>query len=1062
MADPVGIAGTAVGIVSFGLQLYTGVSEYLDAVEGREEDLRQANTYAKTLWTSLKSIEDAMRNIDSHHTIPKDAVEECKASCEIELKSLDSVLKGLRGSPVNPANLASSVRSSVRKLSYPFKKKSITKLEEKLNSTNNVLKIALLALQLALSNNTFTTVTGLQKTTDSIQTTTENNSKVVIEQTARLEQVSQTIRQSHQEIQLISQRVSAPPDSRIDEILMHLRNTEHWRSQLTGLLEYPQDLRRVCDEASRLSRHSEPSSAVRSPQGSRSQSCISPRRYEICRCAERRRLKRKKSRWGPIFLDNEVDITIYHAPECPLSRAMPLTERKTNALGISIPNMLGIFRSAVHVSMSLTSGAGGLSLAQNITWTATVDELSSPAFRIINAFFQVLECDLENEHYEIIAKSCMRRLQLCYANHEASPADINKRGRSVLVELISKLAWTYDITRMSIANNIAYVFRTLAALKVPVTYGTQGNVRFVSHVVNTDWFAEGETPLETVTALLTCFDDLMGYEFHDKLWISSESLELLQQCPQIAEFLGYNPLSMAVLREDEDEVRFLLDKFPSYSAEVNFGGQSTVHIAVRLQNISLVSLLPKYANSDIVNTPDNMKIYPIDYAILLCSHEPNSVNQNPCDMSRMVELLLESNCVLFEDQLSRIFEKSCKCAKLLTLQHLAKRRIELEQLAVSTLPGAEIRSLGLCNGSVLDRNAVDVQIRLAAHHCNTPKHLTLVPADDLDGYFEIAKSVYVYIRDRQTAEVAFSLGFDKKSAFLDVFRSIIWEVEGGSSIITPYSLSYVEWLVDGGTELDSVIPVDFMDKIVHPVTWAHYIMLMLGKYHSAPHTVFEAFPPSVAAVVLSGTIRDECLCHCSLHGCSPLNYSHVCRGYYQDLGMIERLSDGLQTFISEEELSYSWVPEAVLRYLTFSVLELRHTCCLLEDRGNGVYLDAEEINEIHEEDSATLQLSELLVAEFQADCGEIAALKPLLRDRWRPKMTEVLKEIDSQRLTEEELRNAEDYGVTWEQERSWVSEYKGPKDLESRMKKLDDIAPDPERPIVSRNAISRRCKASSS
>ncbi|KAF5661953.1 ankyrin repeat-containing protein [Fusarium circinatum] len=34
MAEPVGITGTAVGIVSFGLKLYTGISEYLDAIKG--------------------------------------------------------------------------------------------------------------------------------------------------------------------------------------------------------------------------------------------------------------------------------------------------------------------------------------------------------------------------------------------------------------------------------------------------------------------------------------------------------------------------------------------------------------------------------------------------------------------------------------------------------------------------------------------------------------------------------------------------------------------------------------------------------------------------------------------------------------------------------------------------------------------------------------------------------------------------------------------------------------------------------------------------------------------
>lgn len=284
-------------------------------------------------------------------------------------------------------------------------------------------------------------MTGLQKTTDTIRMTTEDNSKVVIEQTARLEQVSQTIRQSHQEIQLISQRVSAPPDSRIDEILTHLRNKEDRRSQITALLECPQDLKRLCDEVSRSSHHSEPSTAVRSLRGLKPQSYIALSKYETCRCAQRRHLQRKKSRWGPIFFHNEVDITTHHAPECPLSRVLPLTERKTMAFGISITNMLGIFKSVVHVSMSLTTGAGGSSLAQNITWTATVDEYSSPAFRIIKTLYLAIESGLEIDHYELIAKSCMRRLELCYANHEASPADRNQDGQSVFGDLILSLAW---------------------------------------------------------------------------------------------------------------------------------------------------------------------------------------------------------------------------------------------------------------------------------------------------------------------------------------------------------------------------------------------------------------------------------------------------------------------------------------------------------------------------------------------------------------------------------------------------------------------------------------------
>jgi hypothetical protein len=516
---------------------------------------------------------------------------------------------------------------------------------------------------------------------------------------------------------------------------------------------------------------------------------------------------------------------------------------------------------------------------------------------------------------------------------------------------------------------------------------------------------------------------------------------------------------MAILREDEDEVRFLLDRFPSYNWEVNFCGQLPVHIAVQLENISLVSLVLKYVNSDILNTTDDMKKYPIDYAFLQCSHEPNLVDHNPCNRSRIVELLLESNSVLFEDQLSVVFEKSCKCAKTLTLQHLAKRRKELEQLAVSHLPSAEVRSLGLCKGSVIAWNAVNVQKCLAAHHCNTPSHLMAVPVDDLDKYVKISKSVYVYIRDRETAEFAFSLGFDDTSAYFHVFQRIIWEVREKLSNTTPCSLSYVEWLVDGGTQLESVIPVDFMDKVVYPTTWAHYLMARLGEYYCWNHAGYGAFPPSVAAVVNSGTIRDECFCHCSLHGCSPLNkflqgfewriqHIRVNRRSWNGLQTIKHISDVLQTFISGEELSRSWILEAVLRHLTFSALELRHTCCVLDNCYCDGYLDPEEINEIHNEDSATLQLLERLVAEFQEDCGRTADLGPFLRDRWLPKMREVLEVLDSQRLTEEELRKAEDYGVIWKQEQPLRSKDNRPNDLEGWMKKLDDIAPDPQRPTV--------------
>jgi hypothetical protein len=141
-------AGTAIGIISFGLQLYTGLSEYLGAVKGRDEDLLQAKNNAKTLQCSLKAIGEAISKVNGNNALAQDAVEECKNSCEAELKALGTLLTDLKGPPVNPVGPFAKARSSMHKWSYPFKKKNITKLEDRLMSTNNVLKTALSALQL--------------------------------------------------------------------------------------------------------------------------------------------------------------------------------------------------------------------------------------------------------------------------------------------------------------------------------------------------------------------------------------------------------------------------------------------------------------------------------------------------------------------------------------------------------------------------------------------------------------------------------------------------------------------------------------------------------------------------------------------------------------------------------------------------------------------------------------------------------------------------------------------------------------------------------------------------
>ncbi|KAF5236748.1 hypothetical protein FANTH_11155 [Fusarium anthophilum] len=1014
-------AGTALGIISFGLQLYTGLSEYLDDVKGRDEDLLQARNNAKTLQCSLKAIEDMMSKVNGDHTMAQDAVEECKRSCQAELKALYQLLRDLKGMPVDPADPVSKARSSIHKWSYPFKKKSINRLEERLKSANNVLKTALSALQLAILNDQSTAILTLQKTVDVIHMRTENASIVTTEQAIGPSQ-------SRQDSRSISRPMSKSAESKLDEILTHLRDAGTAQSQIARLVAYPQDLQMLCNAISNVS------SAQRPP------------------------------------------------PEEPALQPIKTpTHRTRSVLGVSIPNILGILTAAIGVSVSLTTGAGGFSLGQNITWAATVDERSSPSFRIIKTLCEIRlweEPSLDNERYQMLVNSCVRRLHLCYINRQASPVDINSTGESVLDILTSGVR---GVSWRKGGDGVALIFQSLAEFDVPVLYDRDGDLRFLSLVLESNWLLQTNALPETMSALLSRCGESTRHDYRSLNTLDKypQRRRILKQFPQIAESLGFNPLSIAVLREDEEDVRFLIKRYPSLRMDVNYCGQSPVHIAVVVGNLNIVSLVIEGIDPDTINATDSMQRYPINYAISHLLGKPKGDEEQSCVSCEMVELLLDSKAVLYERSLKDGLWNSCPRTKKAILRHLAQRRKELEQLAVSNLPATEVQALGLCRGWILDRNAFKVQCCLTARSCHVPSYLK-VHCDERQAVSQqTPTSIYTYILDREAAEYAFSLGFDKETAFMDTFcrvtRNAIKRGYGGWP--SPW---YIDWLLDDGGDLTSPVPLDFVPGVVNGATWAHYLMSVLGyKARCYPYRLYDnVLPQAVADIALSEVLGDDCRCYCSSQGCTPLITFLEGLGYRRRLPRTSfTLTESIRSFvastqalIAEDNAAQNWMPRAVLRYATFCALGLRHTCCKHANGGLCSSMDSDEIDEIHEEDSVTLQQLEDLVTYFGNGYGNMTTLDRFLKEVWLPKMEEVYREIVSYNMTEEEIKKAEAYGVKLAIADSRpllgceppkvidcnakvdVDEPERVTDivaigLDGWMKRLDEIAIDPDRPV---------------
>ncbi|KLO97297.1 Uncharacterized protein LW93_3273 [Fusarium fujikuroi] len=149
MAEAFGIAGSAFGTVSLGLQLFKEISQYLDDIDGREEDLKEARSYATNIQFSLNALDVAISTAPTDDPTTNSAIDSCKASCVSAVNNLLAVVKELRGQTISvPNSNASRAKELCAKLKYPFRKQNMEKLEEVLSRTTGALQTILQVFQL--------------------------------------------------------------------------------------------------------------------------------------------------------------------------------------------------------------------------------------------------------------------------------------------------------------------------------------------------------------------------------------------------------------------------------------------------------------------------------------------------------------------------------------------------------------------------------------------------------------------------------------------------------------------------------------------------------------------------------------------------------------------------------------------------------------------------------------------------------------------------------------------------------------------------------------------------
>jgi hypothetical protein len=151
MADPLSIAGLVTGVISLGLQVAGGLTNYLDAVKGRSEDLRSAKQGVTEMRDLLLTIQDLLPQVESNWPASTTTVERRVKSCHSELDALHALLSELSQPGASGSGLRYRFENTKKKLSYPFERSQISRLEDRLTKINNTLQTALQVTELNIA-----------------------------------------------------------------------------------------------------------------------------------------------------------------------------------------------------------------------------------------------------------------------------------------------------------------------------------------------------------------------------------------------------------------------------------------------------------------------------------------------------------------------------------------------------------------------------------------------------------------------------------------------------------------------------------------------------------------------------------------------------------------------------------------------------------------------------------------------------------------------------------------------------------------------------------------------
>lgn len=145
-AEGLSLAVSVAGLVSLGLQITGGIFKYLDAFEGRQEELAYIRQQNNPLTATLSAIGTVSSRFQGQHLVFTTAVTQNIQSCEKELNAVEVLRTELADCDSNTWKMR--LENKKKMMTYAFHQSKAQQLARRLQQANKLLQLTLTGLGL--------------------------------------------------------------------------------------------------------------------------------------------------------------------------------------------------------------------------------------------------------------------------------------------------------------------------------------------------------------------------------------------------------------------------------------------------------------------------------------------------------------------------------------------------------------------------------------------------------------------------------------------------------------------------------------------------------------------------------------------------------------------------------------------------------------------------------------------------------------------------------------------------------------------------------------------------